>query len=126
MKRGFLKWGVVIGVSCFGYQLQQLVVCRKVVNLKPMEINSTFPATGKIYGFAELTKVEGGHTFKFVWQKKEGDKWKSYSVTTFAPPPSPRWRSYSYITATPAKRGEWRLELLDGTQVIGWDRFQIK
>jgi len=113
--------------SClFGYEIKEFVTCKKVKNLTPINITSTFTIKDKrVYAFAYFQNIKQNRLINFVWEKNVNGIWKLYASIELPIYAGIRWRTYSYITIRPYFEGKWRVSIVDEGNIIDTREFQI-
>jgi len=111
----------------FGYELKEFVTCKKVVDLTPNQITSTFDTNNsKVFAFAYFTNIEQNKLIDFVWEKNVNGIWKLYADVELPIYAGARWRTFSSIKIQPYFTGKWRVSIVDNNQVIASKEFEIK
>jgi len=109
------------------YELKEFVTCKKVENLIPINITTTFSTKDKkVYAFAYFKNIKQNKTVDFIWEKFADNKWHLYADIKLPIFAGLRWRTYSYITIRPFFTGKWRVSIFDSNQTIKTQEFIIK
>ncbi|MFC1815794.1 DUF2914 domain-containing protein [Thermodesulfobacteriota bacterium] len=85
------------------------VICRDVINRKPVGAGTNFPASvGKLYCFSEIAGARRPTTITHVWYYGNTERTR---VTL--PVKHSRWRTSSSKIIRPHETGVWHVDILD-------------
>jgi len=110
----------------FSYELKEFVTCKKVKNLTPIYITTTFSTKDKrVYAFAYFKNIKQNKTIDFIWEKYVDNQWHLYADIKLPIFKGFRWRTFSYITIRPFFVGKWRVSIFDSNKTIKKQEFVI-
>ena len=90
----------------------EAVVCRDVVDRKPVEANTSFPdSVGKLYCFSKIIGANTPTTISHVWYYGNTEMFR-----IALPVNSVSWRTYSLKNIRPYETGAWHVEILDASE----------
>ena len=90
----------------------EAVVCRDVVDRKPVEANTSFPdSVGKLYCFSKIIGAKPPTTISHVWYYGNTELFR-----ISLPVNSVSWRTYSLKNIRPYETGAWHVEILDASE----------
>ena len=92
----------------FVLQVEEGFICKDVVGLTPVGINSQFKSSvGRLYCFSKIRGAQKPTTVTHVWYFGENkEAWVTLEVG------SVRWRTYSSKAIQRHQVGPWRVEIL--------------
>jgi len=126
MKTVFVLSGAVVGALLFfcllpvltvlaqeadTLDVQSAVICRDVINRKPVAANTSFPAfAGKLHCFCKITGAKRPTTITHVWYYGNTER-----ARVTLPVKHSNWRTYSSKSIRRHETGVWHVDLLDAS-----------
>jgi len=90
----------------------EAVVCRDVVERKPVEANTSFPnSVEKLYCFSKINGAKTPTRISHVWYYGNAERFR-----ISLPVNSTSWRTYSSKNIQPHETGAWHVEILDASE----------
>jgi hypothetical protein len=90
----------------------EAVVCRDVVDRKPVEANTSFPdSVEKLYCFSKIIGAKTPTRISHVWYYGNAEMFR-----ISLPVNSSSWRTYSLKNIRPHETGAWHVEILDASE----------
>ena len=90
----------------------EAVVCRDVVDRKPLEAGTSFPSSvGKVCCFSKIIGAKSPTHISHVWYYGNAERFR-----ISLPVNSASWRTYSSKTIQPHETGAWHVEILDASE----------
>jgi len=89
-------------------KVEDVCICKDVVNLSPIGIDSHFKASvGRLFCFSQIMGAQEPSRVTHVWYY--GETKQAWVVLDVG---SPKWRTYSSKAIQPHQVGRWRVEVL--------------
>lgn len=90
----------------------EAVVCRNVVDRKPVEANISFPnSVERLYCFSKISGAKTPTRISHVWYYGNAEMFRISLPVNAA-----SWRTYSLKNIRPHETGSWRVEILDALE----------